>query len=52
MGIDAMGRDEGLASYLIRLLFNVLLNFTLGMDEYLHIHHFFPHQKLSKVYPI
>lgn len=31
MGIGAMGRDEGLINYLMRVLMNVLINFTLGV---------------------
>eukprot|EP01041_Mallomonas_annulata_P005363 gene5363-10719_t len=31
MGIGAMSRDEGMLSYLLRLLMSVLFNFTLGM---------------------
>eukprot|EP01031_Cornospumella_fuschlensis_P034355 gene34355-41585_t len=31
MGISAMGRDEGLASYLVRLSVTVLFNLTLGV---------------------
>lgn len=31
MGISAMGRDEGLFSYLLRVLFSLLFNFTIGM---------------------
>ena len=31
MGLSAMGRDESLPSYLLRLLLNVLFNFTLGV---------------------
>lgn len=31
MGIDSMGRDENLVSFLIRWLFQIVLNFTLGM---------------------
>lgn len=32
MGISAMGRDEGLLEYLLRLLVNMLINFTLVRD--------------------
>ena len=31
MGIQSMGRDESLMSYLLRLLLNVLFNFTIGV---------------------
>jgi len=31
LGIGSMGRDEGLASYIIRLLLSLLFNFTIGM---------------------
>ena len=31
IGIDSMGRDEGMMSYLLRVLLNVLFNFTIGM---------------------
>lgn len=31
IGIESMGRDEGLLSYILRVLFNVLFNFTIGM---------------------
>lgn len=31
MGISSMGRDEGLASYLVRLAISVLFNLTLGV---------------------
>lgn len=31
MGIGAMSRDEGMLSYILRLLMTVLFNFTLGM---------------------
>ena len=32
MAISAMGRDEGLLEYLLRLLVNMLINFTLVRD--------------------
>jgi len=31
VGLDSMGRDEGLASFVIRIIFNVLINFTMGL---------------------
>jgi multisubunit Na+/H+ antiporter MnhG subunit len=31
MGISAMGRDEKLPSYLLRLVITVVSNFTIGM---------------------
>jgi hypothetical protein len=31
MGISAMGRDENLLSYLLRVLLNMMFNFTIGV---------------------
>jgi hypothetical protein len=31
MGISAMGRDEQFLSYVLRVIINVLMNFTVGV---------------------